>query len=483
MQERKETNHTRFNKRTNQNRGQKRSFYYGPTVGGERQSSPFRAGSNQSGRSDQRPSFGKSTRFEGRKESVSTFGSDTKPRYEQRRDSARSFSRFGGQKNFGQRTNRREKRNFSENIDISRFIKKAALTPESESEKITHTFLEFDFSKEIKNNLAHRKYLNPTPIQDQAIDHILQGKDLIGLANTGTGKTAAFLLPLIDKVFKNRDEHVLILAPTRELAIQIDDEFRQFSWNMKIFSAVCVGGVPIFKQINNLKRRPNFIIGTPGRLKDLADRGIIKYDSFKNVVIDEIDRMLDMGFINEIKDIMNALPKERQSLFFSATMMPKIKEIVEKFSNNPITVQVTKGETTDNVDQNIVRFRDKSSKFDQLKTLLASPELSKVLIFSETKVDVEKLTEELKNEGFRADSIHGDKKQYQRQTALRLFKSDDINILVATDVAARGIDVKDISHVINYTVPQTYTDYVHRIGRTGRGGSKGYALTFVETRY
>lgn len=408
--------------------------------------------------------------------------SGSKMNHGQRRDN-RSFSQFRGQHGSNRRNGRGEKRSFSENIDISRFVKKASPILDNAPQKVTNTFLDFNFAKEIKDNLAHRKYLNPTPIQDQSINHILEGKDLIGLANTGTGKTAAFLLPLIDKVFKNKNEHVLIMAPTRELAIQIDDEFRQFSWNMKIFSAVCVGGVPVFKQINNLKRHPNFIIGTPGRLKDLADRGVIKYDSFQNVVIDEIDRMLDMGFINEIKDIMSALPKERQSLFFSATMMPKIKEIIEQFSNNPITIQVSTGETADNVDQDIVRFRDKSSKFDNLKSLLVSPELSKVLIFSETKVDVERLTEDLKKEGFKADSIHGDKKQYQRQSALRMFKKNDINILVATDVAARGIDVKDISHVINYTVPQTYTDYIHRIGRTGRGNQKGHALTFVEARY
>jgi superfamily II DNA/RNA helicase len=283
-------------------------------------------------------------------------------------------------------------------------------------------------------------------------------------------------------VFKNRSQKVLILAPTRELALQIDDEFRQFSWSMKIFSTVCVGGAPIYKQINNLKREPNFIIGTPGRLKDLSEKNLIKFESFNNIVIDEIDRMLDMGFIDEIKNILAKLPKERQSLFFSATMPIKIRDLVHHFLIDPVTVEIKSGETTANVDQDIVRVRSSEMKFNQLEELLRQSDLKKVLIFSETKREVEKLTSNLVGEGFKADSIHGDKKQHQRQKALSLFKNNAINILVATDVAARGLDIDDISHVINYTIPQTYNDYVHRIGRTGRGNKKGMALTFVETR-
>lgn len=518
MQSNRGASQSRFGRsNSSHNSGQRKSFYYGPKVGGDRtdslNNSDSRRFSGNSGRD-----FATSPRSEGERrgnsyrdnrgaaplqmnrKSLSRFndrnsGSD-RPDSGYRsqgsssmggRDSFRSsdYGRRSGGRSGGQggsRSGGRNKRNFSENIDVSRFVKKSTFVPEDKLPAPTNSFLDFNFSDEIKNNLKHKGYITPTPIQDQSINHILDGKDLIGLANTGTGKTAAFLLPLIDKVFKNKSEKVLILAPTRELAVQIDDEFRQFSWNMKIFSAVCVGGMPIYKQINNLKRSPNFIIGTPGRMKDLADRGVIKYSEFKNVVIDEIDRMLDMGFVNEIKSIMSELPKDRQSLFFSATMVPKIKDIVEQFSNNPVTVQVTTGETAGNVDQDIVRVRDRAIKFTQLKELLSEPALSKVLIFSETKMDVERLSEDLKKEGFLADSIHGDKKQHQRQTALGRFKNNSIKILVATDVAARGIDVKDISHVINYTVPQTYTDYIHRIGRTGRGNCKGYALTFVEGR-
>lgn len=372
------------------------------------------------------------------------------------------------------------RRGFSEQIDFSRFIKRATTVVTQKATTIVNKFSDFALTEILQRNLDKRSYITPTPIQDQAIKPIMAGRDLIGLANTGTGKTAAFLLPLIDKVYKNRSEKVLIIAPTRELALQIDTEFRQFSWDMKIFSAACVGGTPIHKQINNLKRQPNFVVGTPGRLKDLSDRGMIKFNSFTNIVLDEIDRMMDMGFVEEIAAILNTLPENKQSLFFSATMPNKINDLAKKFLKDPITVQVKTGETADNVDQDIVRsFGGREEKFNKLKDLLKQEDFSKVLIFSETKRDVDRLSDDLCSHGFSADSIHGDKKQRQREKALQLFKSNHINILVATDVAARGLDIKDISHVINYTVPQTYDDYIHRIGRTGRGTSKGVALTFV----
>lgn len=373
------------------------------------------------------------------------------------------------------------RRRMGENIDINKFIKRPSDTQVAPV-IIENKFSDFDLVLEIHKNLLKKGYTIPTPIQDQTIKHIIEGRDIIGLANTGTGKTAAFLLPFINKVFRNRREKVLIMAPTRELALQIDTEFRHFSWDMKIFSVACVGGTPIHKQIMNLRRSPNFVIGTPGRLKDLSDRGMLKFSDFNNVVLDEVDRMLDMGFIDEIKDILGQLQEPRQSLFFSATMPMKIKDLVNKFSKDPITVSIEVGETARNVDQDVVRVRDRAMKFLQLQELLNKEELEKVLIFAETKREVEKLTKDLIIEGFKAESIHGDKRQGQRQQALKLFKQDFIDILVATDVAARGLDINDVSHVINYTVPQTYNDYIHRIGRTGRGNKKGHALTFVDAR-
>ena len=403
----------------------------------------------------------------GNKYQSKSYGSPN-PYFLKPQNNTRRHSPFGG-----------SKRKRGESIDISRFVRSAEQN-NSQPTEIKNNFSDFALCTEIKKNLSHKNYVTPTPIQDQSINHIVDGRDLIGLASTGTGKTAAFLLPLINKVFNNRSERVLIIAPTRELALQIEQEFRTFSWDMKIFSASCVGGMPIFKQINNLRRNPNFVIGTPGRLKDLSDRGLVKYSTFKNIVLDEVDRMLDMGFVDEIRDILTQLPAERQSLFFSATMPPKIQQLVREFSKNPITVEVSKGETAKNVEQDIVRVFGKETKFTQLQELLGKEEFKKVLIFSETKRDVEKLAKNLISEGFKAESIHGDKRQSQRQRALTMFRNNDINILVATDVAARGLDIKDISLVVNYTVPQTYDDYVHRIGRTGRGDSLGKALTFVD---
>jgi len=376
----------------------------------------------------------------------------------------------------------KKKKNFGESIDVSKFIKKAVplkVKDENDLEVTSCTFADFEFCEQISKNLARKKYIHPTPIQEKSMHDIIKGRDLIGLANTGTGKTGAFLLPLINKTDLDRTQKTLIIAPTRELAQQIDDEYRQFAFGMRLFSAICVGGMPVMRQINDVRRHPNFVIGTPGRLKDLGDRGEIKYSEFTNVVVDEVDQMMDMGFINDIKYILSQMPRERQSLFFSATMPPKIKELALKFLKQPVTVAVKTGTTTDNVEQDIIRVKDPSKKFEELHKLLKQVHLEKVLIFSETKRDVERLTNDLIRAGFKADSIHGDKRQRERQRALNLFREGQTKILVATDVAARGLDIKNITHVINYTIPQTYDDYTHRIGRTGRGENMGVALTFV----
>ncbi len=391
-----------------------------------------------------------------------------------------NFRSRGSNRTFGPSKNGRNKG--ESKIDIHAFIernaKKASANPVPVIE-VTSKFTDFAFIEPLQANLVKQGYSVPTPIQDQSIEAIISGRDLIGLANTGTGKTAAFLLPLINKVYQDRSQKVLVIAPTRELALQIEDELRKFSWGMKIFYTSCVGGLPIGKQIASLRMRQDFVIGTPGRLKDLANRGFITFSSFNNVVLDEVDRMLDMGFVDEIRYFLSQLPTERQSLFFSATMPEKIARLTESFAKNPITVKVSSGETAVNVHQEVI----KTTRFEKkakLHELLAQPEMEKVIIFSETKRDVERLAVELIENGFKAESIHGDKRQGQRQKALRDFKDERIKILVATDVAARGLDIKDVSHVINYTTPKTYDDYVHRIGRTGRGHSLGKALTFVE---
>jgi superfamily II DNA/RNA helicase len=367
-------------------------------------------------------------------------------------------------------------------VDIHNFIQKSTQVTRGPIVEVAvrNRFSDFKLSPEIQRNLDHKGYKIPTPIQDQAISLILDGRDIIGMANTGTGKTAAFLLPMIEKVYKNRNERVLIITPTRELAQQIEAELHQFSYGMKIFYATCVGGMPIHKQIRDLTtKRPNFVIGTPGRLKDLSNRGYIRFGNFNNVILDEVDRMCDMGFINEIKLFLSQLPQQRQSLFFSATMPANIRELVLAFAKNPTTIQVKSQEAAANVEQSVVRTT-RETKFSKLKEILSEPGADRVLIFSETKRGVEKLSTELVSHGFKADSIHGDKRQSQRQRSLANFKQNHIAILVATDVAARGLDIKDVTHVINYTTPQTYEDYVHRIGRTGRADATGKAMTFVE---
>ncbi|PIY94728.1 MAG: ATP-dependent helicase [Candidatus Levybacteria bacterium CG_4_10_14_0_8_um_filter_35_23] len=346
-----------------------------------------------------------------------------------------------------------------------------------------NAFNDFNICDELKTNIKHKEYNSPTPIQDQTIPAILEGKDVIGIANTGTGKTAAFLIPLIDKVFKNknRSEKVFILAPTRELAVQINDELKDFTSGMRISSVLCIGGANMYRQKGDLRRNPDFVIGTPGRIKDFIQHRALNLSHFNNVVLDEADRMVDIGFITDIKYFISLLPTNRQSLFFSATISGRVKEILAGFVKNPVTVTVKQHDIEENIRQDIIRTTNKGKKVDQLHDLLTKEGFDKVLIFGRTKWGVQKLADELLNRGFKAGAIHGNKGQNQRQRILNEFKQNEINILLATDVASRGLDIPDVSHVINYDMPATYDDYVHRIGRTGRANKKGIALTFVDS--
>jgi superfamily II DNA/RNA helicase len=374
----------------------------------------------------------------------------------------------------------RGRQNTGQHIDISKFINKAEITEKVEHFVPVHMFADFPVDEKLKANIISKGYKAPTPIQDRTIPHILRGSDVVGIANTGTGKTAAFLIPLIDKVLKAPQENVLIVVPTRELAQQIDQELKGFTKGMQIHSVVCVGGESLGRQLSQLRYRNNFIIGTPGRLKDLIERKAVRLNTFKTVVLDEADRMLDMGFIADIKYMLAQMPADRHSLFFSATMSLEIQGLIKVFLKEPVSISVKTQDTSKNVHQDVVRVQPGKDKLDSLQELLAQPEFSKVLVFGRTKHGVEKLSKLLAHRGFRAESIHGNKSQSQRQRALDQFKGSKIQILVATDVAARGLDIADVSHVINYDVPATYEDYVHRIGRTGRGEKKGKALTFVD---
>jgi superfamily II DNA/RNA helicase len=340
-------------------------------------------------------------------------------------------------------------------------------------------FEDFAISGQLKKNIADRRYLAPTPIQDQVIPAILEGSDIIGIANTGTGKTAAFLIPLIEKVCKDRSQKVLIITPTRELALQISEELYGFSYGLGINRALCIGGMGGKKQRYELSSNPNFVIGTPGRLREFIEDGALAISKFNNIVIDEADRMVDIGFIADIKYFISRLPQTRQSLFFSATIPPKVKLILGSFVRNPITISVKVKESIENIRQDIIKVTDSQGKVDQLQDLLSQEGFDKVLIFGRTKWGVQKLSNELVRRGFRAGAIHGNKSQNQRQQVLNDFKNCRISILLATDVASRGLDIEDVSHVINYDLPNTFEDYTHRIGRTGRANKKGVALTFV----
>lgn len=342
-----------------------------------------------------------------------------------------------------------------------------------------HRFEDFPIALEIKRNIASIGYNLPTPIQDQTIPLICSGQDIIGIANTGTGKTAAFLIPLVNKVFKDRTQNVLVVAPTRELALQIHGQLLEFARGLSMRSALCIGGASLGRQRSELQQNPHFVIGTPGRIRDLVGQRFLNLSRFGNVVLDEADRMVDIGFINDIKYFISLLPKKRQSLFFSATISGRVCEIIQPFVTNPITISTKDGNTPKNISQEIVKVGGKGQKVEILHDLLTREDFRKVLIFGRTKRGVQKLTDELTSRGFKAGVIHGNKRQSHRQKTLDQFRRNQIRILLATDVAARGLDIDNVSHVINYDMPASYDDYVHRIGRTGRADKKGIALTFV----
>lgn len=387
------------------------------------------------------------------------------------------FARGQGSRPFTARP--KKSAGMGEHINPARFINKAIITEEVERFVPEHQFTDFAINDTLKRAVVAKGYTTPTPIQDRAIPHVLKGADVVGIANTGTGKTAAFLIPLIHKVMSDPKAQALVVVPTRELAIQIEQELKGFTKGMKIFSVCAVGGAPIGPQISALRYRNQFVIGTPGRLKDLIERRTIRLADYSTIVLDEADRMLDMGFVRDMRFIMQGMPTPRHTLFFSATLSPEIEKLIGEFLREPVRISVKTGDTSKNVEQDVVRVAG-GAKLDILHTLLTKEEFSKVLVFGRTKHGVEKLSKLLVQRGFKAESIHGNKSHSQRQRALGAFKENKVQILVATDVAARGLDIADISHVINYDLPTTYDDYVHRIGRTGRGTKRGKALTFVE---
>jgi ATP-dependent RNA helicase RhlE len=364
-------------------------------------------------------------------------------------------------------------------INPARFVKAAVAVIEEDKYVATNRFQDFDINPILKRNLEANGYSEPTPIQDQTIPAALTGRDIIGVAHTGTGKTAAFGIPLLNELLADKTKRVLIMAPTRELAQQIEAELVKIARGGGLRTAILIGGSSMGRQLSDLKYNPQIIIGTPGRIKDHLERRSLNLATIDIVVLDEVDRMLDMGFINDMRKILGEITHDKQSYFFSATLDVKVRDLAGTFAKDPVTVMLKTGETSDNINQDVVNYASPHDKLDKLHNALIKSEVQKVIVFEETKRGADRLGKELVLRGFQAASIHGGKSQGQRQRALKQFKDNQVNVLVATDVAARGIDVIDVTHVINYSVPHTYEDYVHRIGRAGRAGRTGHALTFV----
>lgn len=385
-----------------------------------------------------------------------------------------------GRRNYGG-NNRRRSSNKSRGsyIDPSRFIKAAAEVSYETEYRPDNTFTDFNLHELLHRNLQAKGFENPSPIQDQAIPVALKGQDVVGIASTGTGKTAAFALPMLHKLMHDQSSAALIIAPTRELAQQIEKECKDIARGSGLFGALLIGGSSMGLQLRDLRENPRIVIGTPGRIKDHIERRTLKLEKFNIVVLDEVDRMLDMGFVDDVRTIISNTHNERQSLFFSATMDAKVQSLITTFTNNPVTISLKPSNSSENVHQDVVRFGATHEKLDKLHDILLGEEVSKAIIFDETRRNVERLHKELVARGFSAGAIHGGKTQGQRQRSLEQFKQSKVDILVATDVAARGLDVSDITHVVNYTVPKEFDDYVHRVGRAGRAGQIGYAYTFV----
>ncbi|MDH3710908.1 MAG: DEAD/DEAH box helicase [Cyclobacteriaceae bacterium] len=370
-------------------------------------------------------------------------------------------------------------------LDPKLLIRKAETT-QSEAFSPPRLFSEMPLHQELLSRLSKKGYRFPTQIQEETLEPLLAGRDLMGIANTGTGKTAAFLIPIIEKLLNNGRSQAsgsLVVVPTRELALQVEQEFKSITSQLGIYCSSFIGGTSVGRDQARLRRHHHLIIGTPGRLIDLANRGDLRLSQISTLVLDEFDRMLDMGFVADIKKIVQRMPNRQQTMLFSATLDKSQKMLIDELLNNPMEVKVSAGDsTTSQVEQDVIYVPSEEDKFNMLLDLIEDQNFEKVLIFAETKRLVDKVNKRLLRSGVSVDHIHGNKTQNYRIKALDKFKKGKVKVLVATDVAARGIDVMDITHVINYQIPRTFDSYIHRIGRTGRAGKKGKAFTFVDAK-
>ena len=452
--------------RNNRNNGDSRSSRsYGDT-GNERS-----GGENRSERSagDSRPSrsYGNSRPDRG--------GNRSRPN----RSGGGSF-RSGGRNGGGGNSRGRGGRFKKTRLDPTTLVNTSIKIKEERAEVVTRSFAEMEIHPELQSRIERKGYVNSTEIQDKTFEIIMDGHSVMGIANTGTGKTGAFLIPILNKILsEKKSAKTIILVPTRELAEQVEQELKSLTKGLKVFSSVFIGGTSVRKDLDKLRRPNDVVIGTPGRINDLIDRRALKLFDFSKIVLDEFDTMLDMGFLQDVTKVIDQMHKRDQTILFSATENSKQQNIIDGIIDHYQKVSVSSGEAnTDNIYQEIIKTRGDDDKFDILADLLEKEEFEKVLIFLETKRQVSKLFMRLKQYGVRIDEIHGDKTQMYRSKAVRKFKSGAIKVLVATDVASRGIDIDNVTHVINYEIPSSRESYIHRIGRTGRAGKSGNAITF-----
>ena len=353
-------------------------------------------------------------------------------------------------------------------------------TQEPVSFEATLPFSEMSIHPLLKQNIQSKGYSYPTEIQQRAIPALIEGADMIGIAATGTGKTGAFLIPFVEQLLHKKNTAGLVVVPTRELAQQVAEEFKMLSRGMKFRSACFIGGTSVTRDIAQAAINNHLIIATPGRLIDLVNRGALNLNAIEVLILDEFDRMLDMGFIDDIKTIVSLTSARRQTVLFSATINNSQQRMIRQIVQDPLTINVSSGKgPSSSVEQNLLEVAPNEDKMEVLFNLLSGDSFEKVMLFAETKRTVDKINKQLTRKGVTSDVIHGDKSQNHRTKAIQQFRAGHTRVLIATDVASRGIDVQDVTHVINYQLPQTMEAYIHRIGRTGRAGKKGIAYTFI----
>jgi len=376
--------------------------------------------------------------------------------------------------------NRGKRQQLVSTLDPNLFVKKAAPITEVRYES-NRTIKDLPVDVNIKANLIAKGYLRPTEIQDKTIEAILNKNNLLGIAQTGTGKTGAFLIPIVHNLMGQKAAfQVLIVVPTRELAVQVEEEFNSIVDGLSMRGLCFIGGTSVGKDLAALRKPAHVVIGTPGRLVDLARQGALRLNQFNTLILDEFDRLLDMGFTRDIQFIVKAMANRKQTILFSATEEKNQQTLIRELLHQPVEVRVSTGKATgDHIEQEIVRVEPGETKMGVLLRMVRDKSFQKVIVFAETKHNVSTVRKTLHQSGIRVDEIHGNKSQNYRLKALNDFKSGKIQVLIATDVAARGLDISEVTHVINYQQPRDFDSYIHRIGRTGRAGKGGKAFTFI----